>query len=150
MNGFLLAHSLPLIVAVSLVYSATRHEQAGPILVNAARIALWIVGVMAVLFAGTTMDAGVRLQRYIVQEWGNIYKIPPLQNGYVATFVAVGACLALAFGAGGVEGKGGIQNVRYRSTLDLNGVLLWEALQSGLRAKLVEMCATYGIAVAED
>jgi carbon starvation protein len=67
-----------------------------------------LLAVMAVLFAGTTMDAGVRLQRYIVQEWGNIYKIPPLQNGYVATFVAVGSCLALAFGAGGVEGKGGM------------------------------------------
>ena len=29
-----------------------------------------LLAVMAVLFAGTTMDAGVRLQRYIVQEWG--------------------------------------------------------------------------------
>jgi carbon starvation protein len=48
------------------------------------------------------------LQRYIVQEWGNIYGIRVLQNGYVATFVAVGACLALAFGAGGSEGKGGM------------------------------------------
>jgi carbon starvation protein len=73
-----------------------------------AEFATTLLTVMAVLFAGTTMDAGVRLQRYIVQEWGNIYKIPPLQNGYVATFVAVGACLALAFGAGGVEGKGGM------------------------------------------
>lgn len=69
---------------------------------------LTLLTVMAVLFASTTMDAGVRLQRYIVQEWGNIYNIPPLQNGYVATFVAVAACLALAFGAGGVEGKGGM------------------------------------------
>ena len=60
-----------------------------------------LLAVMAVLFAGTTMDAGVRLQRYIVQEWGTIYSIPPLQNGYVATAVAVGACLVLAFGAGG-------------------------------------------------
>ncbi len=67
-----------------------------------------LLTVMAVLFASTTMDAGVRLQRYIVQEWGNIYGIPPLQNGYLATFVAVAACLALAFGAGGVEGKGGM------------------------------------------
>jgi len=63
---------------------------------------------MAVLFAGTTMDAGVRLQRYIVQEWGTIYKIPTLQNGYVATFVAVGFCLILAFGAGGADGQGGM------------------------------------------
>ncbi len=64
--------------------------------------------VMAVLFASTTMDAGVRLQRYIVQEWGEIYRIPLLQNGYVGTLVAVGTCLILAFGAGGAEGTGGM------------------------------------------
>ena len=67
-----------------------------------------LLTVMAVLFAGTTMDAGVRLQRYIVQEWGSIYKISVLQNGYVATFVAVAACLTLAFGAGGADGTGGM------------------------------------------
>ena len=68
-----------------------------------------LLAVMAVLFAGTTMDAGGRLQRYIIQEWGTIYKIPVLQNGYVATFAAVGACLALAFGAGGTSGQGGME-----------------------------------------
>jgi carbon starvation protein len=67
-----------------------------------------LLTVMAVLFAGTTMDAGVRLQRYIIQEWGVIYGIRPMQNGYVATFVAVAACLALAFGGGGAEGTGGM------------------------------------------
>lgn len=67
-----------------------------------------LLAVMAVLFAGTTMDAGVRLQRYIVQEWGTIYNIPALQNGYIATFAAVAACLALAFGAGGRDGQGGM------------------------------------------
>ena len=67
-----------------------------------------LLAVMAVLFAGTTMDAGVRLQRYIVQEWGTIYNLPPLQNGYVATVIAVGACLVLAFGAGGADGTGGM------------------------------------------
>ena len=67
-----------------------------------------LLAVMAVLFAGTTMDAGVRLQRYIVQEWGTIYKIPVLQNGYIATFAAVAACLTLAFGAGGADGQGGM------------------------------------------
>jgi carbon starvation protein len=67
-----------------------------------------LLTVMAVLFAGTTMDAGVRLQRYIIQEWGVIYRIPALQNGYVATAVAVGACLVLAFGAGGASGSGGM------------------------------------------
>ncbi len=67
-----------------------------------------LLTVMAVLFAGTTMDAGVRLQRYIVQEWGTIYNIPVLQNGYVATVTAVVACLLLAFGAGGPSGEGGM------------------------------------------
>ena len=67
-----------------------------------------LLAVMAVLFAGTTMDAGVRLQRYIVQEWGTIYNIPVLQNGYVATVAAVIACLLLAFGAGGPSGEGGM------------------------------------------
>lgn len=67
-----------------------------------------LLAVMVVLFAGTTMDAGVRLQRYIVQEWGTLYNIKPLQNGYVATGVAVGACLVLAFGAGGSGGTGGM------------------------------------------
>ena len=67
-----------------------------------------LLAVMAVLFAGTTMDTGVRLQRYIIQEWGTIYNLPVLQNGYLATFIAVGSCLALAFGAGGADGQGGM------------------------------------------
>ncbi len=72
------------------------------------KFAATLLTVMAVLFAGTTMDAGVRLQRYIIQEWGVIYDVRPMQNGYIATFVAVAACLALAFGAGGAEGTGGM------------------------------------------
>ena len=72
------------------------------------QFAATLLTVMAVLFAGTTMDAGVRLQRYIVQEWGAIYNIPVLQNGYVATGLAVAACLVLAFGAGGASGEGGM------------------------------------------
>ncbi|MEE2669730.1 MAG: carbon starvation protein A [Gemmatimonadota bacterium] len=67
-----------------------------------------LLAVMAVLFAGTTMDTGVRLQRFIVQEWGTIYNLPILQNRYMATLLAVGACLALAFGAGGADGQGGM------------------------------------------
>ena len=35
-------YSLPLIVSVSLVCAATRHEQMGPILGHAFRFALWI------------------------------------------------------------------------------------------------------------
>jgi len=44
-------YALPLIVAVSLVYAATRHEDMRPILIHAARTAVWIVGFMAIIFA---------------------------------------------------------------------------------------------------
>ncbi|MFI4874318.1 MAG: hypothetical protein ACIALR_03240 [Blastopirellula sp. JB062] len=45
-----LLYALPLIVVVSLVYAATRHERWAPILEHAWDTALWIVGVMAVVF----------------------------------------------------------------------------------------------------
>ena len=73
-----------------------------------AGIAEALLATMVVLFAGTTMDSGVRLQRYIIQEWGEIYDLPILRSGITATLVAVGACLLLAFGAGGTSGTGGM------------------------------------------
>ena len=44
-------YSLPLIVVVSLVYSATRHELPRPIAVGAVRMAAWIAGFMIIGFA---------------------------------------------------------------------------------------------------
>ncbi len=44
-------YTVPLIVAVSLVYSATRHERMTPILKHAVRIGIWIVGFMLIIFA---------------------------------------------------------------------------------------------------
>lgn len=44
-------YAIPLIVAVSLVYSATRHEEMGPILHHAVRVGVWILGFMAIVFA---------------------------------------------------------------------------------------------------
>jgi carbon starvation protein len=67
-----------------------------------------LLATMVVLFAATTMDTGVRLQRYIIQEWGEIYGVPLFTNGIVATLIAVGCCLLLAFGAGGASGSGGL------------------------------------------
>jgi len=43
-------YALPLIVVVSLVYAATRHEDLGPILSHALRIGVWIAGFMVVVF----------------------------------------------------------------------------------------------------
>lgn len=67
-----------------------------------------LLAVMAILFAATTMDTGVRLQRYIVQEWGTIYNIPALTGRGLSTVIAVACCIALAFGAGGGGGTGGL------------------------------------------
>lgn len=71
-------------------------------------VATTLLATMVVLFAATTMDTGVRLQRYIIQEWGDIYGLAPLKNGGIATFIAVACCLLLAFGAGGASGAGGL------------------------------------------
>ena len=71
-------------------------------------LAQTLLATMVVLFAGTTMDSGVRLQRYIIQEWATIYRLPVLNGHVVATVLAVGACLLLAFGAGGASGAGGL------------------------------------------
>ena len=44
--------AVPIIVSVSLVYAATRHEELGSILIHAGRFAVWIVVFMAIVFAG--------------------------------------------------------------------------------------------------
>lgn len=67
-----------------------------------------LLATMVALFAGTTMDSGVRLQRYIIQEWGDIYNIALFKKGVFATLLAVTCCLLLAFGAGGASGAGGL------------------------------------------
>lgn len=64
-----------------------------------------LLSLMLILFAATTMDAGIRLQRYIVQEWGEIYKIPALRGKGVATIVAVTLSFLLAINGVGAGGK---------------------------------------------
>jgi len=67
-----------------------------------------LLTVMAALFAGTTMDTGLRLQRYIFQEWGSIYNQNWMKKPLWATLLSVASCLLLAFGAGGADGTGGL------------------------------------------
>ena len=73
-----------------------------------AAIAATMLTVMAALFAGTTMDTGLRLQRYIFQEWGEIYNIKWMGKPLPATLLSVASCLILAFGVGGADGSGGL------------------------------------------
>lgn len=68
-------------------------------------IAQTLLSLMIILFAATTMDAGIRLQRYIVQEWGELYKIPFLKNKWLSTLVAVFLCFALSWNGLGEGGK---------------------------------------------
>ena len=57
-----------------------------------------ILATMAVLFAATTMDSGVRLQRIVVQEIGEIMGIRI--TALVSTIIAVGLAFGLTFSAG--------------------------------------------------
>lgn len=84
--------------------------EAGGTLVNQglgipAGLSSTILATMAVLFAATTMDTAVRLQRYIVQEIGQVFNVRI--DMYTATAVAIGICMALTFSAG-ADGSGGV------------------------------------------
>ncbi|MCQ9352667.1 carbon starvation protein A [Corynebacterium sp. 153RC1] len=64
-----------------------------------------ILATMAVLFAATTMDTGIRLQRMVVQEIGEIVGMK--LGATAATLIAVIVALALTFSAG-ADGSGGM------------------------------------------
>jgi carbon starvation protein len=66
-------------------------------------ICLVIMGVFVASFAGTTLDTATRIQRYVIAELFGGLNLKALTNRYVATSVAVGSALILAFatGAGG-------------------------------------------------
>ncbi|MCA1781799.1 MAG: carbon starvation protein A [Intrasporangiaceae bacterium] len=68
-------------------------------------LAATILATTAILFAATTMDTGVRLQRFVVQEIGDIAGVRVGKG--IATVIAVGVALALTFGAG-ADGSGGL------------------------------------------
>ena len=65
-----------------------------------------IVGVIVVSFAMTTIDTAARLQRYIIGELGEDYKLNFLKNRYIGSFVAVGSGLLLSLAKSG--GTGGM------------------------------------------
>ncbi|AXK47094.1 carbon starvation CstA family protein [Brachybacterium saurashtrense] len=64
-----------------------------------------ILATMAVLFAATTMDTGVRLQRFVVQEIGDLVGVK--LGTVVATAIVLVVCLGLTFSAG-ADGSGGM------------------------------------------
>ena len=64
-----------------------------------------ILATMAVLFAATTMDSGIRLQRLVVSEMAELAGVK--LSGAVATVIAVGCALGLTFSMG-LDGSGGM------------------------------------------
>jgi carbon starvation protein len=71
-------------------------------------IALVIMGVFVASFAGTTLDTATRIQRYVISELFGGLNLKALTNRYVATAVAVGTALILAF-ATGASGAGAMK-----------------------------------------
>ncbi|RLJ71196.1 carbon starvation protein [Hydrogenivirga caldilitoris] len=65
-----------------------------------------LLATLIVLFAATTMDTSVRIQRYILNELGQIYSIKPLKNGWFASLIAVLSSMGLVLAKEG--GKGGL------------------------------------------
>lgn len=63
-------------------------------------LAVNILAVFMVSFAGTTIDTATRIQRYVISEMGENLRQKWLANKYVATLVAVGSAYLLAFRQG--------------------------------------------------
>ncbi len=70
-------------------------------------VAQTLMGVFIVSFAATSLDSATRIQRYIVSELADIFKIPILKKKHPATMFAVGTAAALAFFNG--SGQGAVQ-----------------------------------------
>ncbi|SDI03480.1 carbon starvation protein [Arthrobacter subterraneus] len=84
--------------------------QGGGAIVNSglgipAGLSATILATMAVLFAATTMDTGIRLQRFVVQEAASIIGVN--LNKLVATLIVLAIAMGLTFGAG-ADGAGGM------------------------------------------
>jgi len=71
-------------------------------------ISIVIMGVFVASFAGTTLDTGTRVQRYVLTELFGGMKINIFKNRYFSTAIAVISALALAF-ITGADGKGALK-----------------------------------------
>lgn len=71
------------------------------------KVAVIFAAVVVISFAATTMDTGIRLQRYIITELGAQYRVRLVQGRWIATLIAVGSCVALALGID--RGAGGMR-----------------------------------------
>ena len=66
-----------------------------------------VIAVLIISFAATSLDTASRIQRYIISEIGEAIKFKPLENRFVASFLAVGSAYFLMIS--GDSGKGGLK-----------------------------------------
>ncbi|NOZ74838.1 MAG: carbon starvation protein A [FCB group bacterium] len=69
-----------------------------------AAIGSVFASVIVISFAATTMDTGVRLQKYVLQEFGDMYRVKFLQSHNIASLIAVLMALGLAIREPGGKG----------------------------------------------
>ena len=69
-----------------------------------ASLSATVLATMAVLFAATTMDTGMRLLRFVVQEIGDAFKVKITKLPATVVVVVVGLGLTFSQGLGGVGG----------------------------------------------
>lgn len=73
------------------------------------KLAIALIAVLVASFAATTLDTATRLQRYVITELGDCFKLDFLKNKFVATGVAAGLGLLVAFTPGALgPGSGGL------------------------------------------
>ena len=53
------------------------------------KLGIAIIAVLVASFAATTLDTATRLQRYVIQELAQTFRVKPLTNKYAATFLAI-------------------------------------------------------------
>ena len=60
-------------------------------------IAMVVVAVLVISFAATSLDTAMRIQRLVLAELGESYRITPLKNRWVGGAIAAGSILALIY-----------------------------------------------------
>lgn len=60
-------------------------------------VAASIVAVLVISFAATSLDTAMRIQRLVLAEVGGIYRLPALQNRWIAGAIACGSVLVLIY-----------------------------------------------------
>ena len=79
-----------------------------------------IIAIMIACFAATTIDAALRLMRYVLQELAGALRITPMKNRYVATAVGLGLAASLALCKASPEAPYGT-----------GGLILWPPFGAG-------------------